>query len=201
MPWLPENWRLLSLVSKCTDAVREIEYWFSQVFRVRPPDPSTLLVLRGRGPGRDPQQLAGFFLEGDDQLGLLELPLKPPVLPLQPCNVSGHSTRRPALVTRRLGRQPRQHPRRVLLAPARQRRAVKPLASQHRSQFTRRATRRFLHHPSFVRGAEMAHHRPPSYFRIGPAPNPLGRRTPLRRRRKPRLSIALQFFRFHPSQP
>ena len=30
MPWLPENWRLLSLVSKCTDAVREIEYWFSQ---------------------------------------------------------------------------------------------------------------------------------------------------------------------------
>src|SRR6202521_1059217 len=142
-----------------------------------------------------------LFLEGDDQLGLLELPLKPPVLPLQPCHVSGHSTRRPALVTRRLGRQPRQHPRRVLLAPARQRRAVKPLAPQHRSQFTRLATRRFLHHPSFVRGAEMAHNRPPSYFRIGPAPNPLGRRTPLRRRQKPRLSIALQFFRFHPPQP
>jgi hypothetical protein len=30
MPWLPENWRLLSLASKCTDTVREIEYWFSQ---------------------------------------------------------------------------------------------------------------------------------------------------------------------------
>jgi hypothetical protein len=28
MPWLPENWRLLSLVSKCTDAVRELEYCF-----------------------------------------------------------------------------------------------------------------------------------------------------------------------------
>ena len=34
LPWLPENWRLLSLVSKCTDAVREIEYWFSQLRRI-----------------------------------------------------------------------------------------------------------------------------------------------------------------------
>jgi hypothetical protein len=25
------TWRLLSLVSKCTDAVREIEYWFSHI--------------------------------------------------------------------------------------------------------------------------------------------------------------------------
>jgi hypothetical protein len=34
MPWLSENWRLLNLVSKCTDAVREIEYWFSQINRL-----------------------------------------------------------------------------------------------------------------------------------------------------------------------
>src|ERR1700687_5964469 len=36
MPWLPENWRFLSLVSKCTDAVREIEYWFSHLHGLHP---------------------------------------------------------------------------------------------------------------------------------------------------------------------
>src|SRR5580692_6032352 len=36
----------------------------------------------------------------------------------------------------------------------------------------------------------MAHHWPPRYFRIGPAPNPFGRRPPLRRRRKPRSPLS-----------
>src|SRR5262249_43217487 len=122
--------------------------------------------------GRNPQQLAKFFLERDDQFGLLKLPPKPPIVALQPFHLP---SQRIGLGSPGLGSQRPSHPGRELPPPTRQRRTVQPLAPEQCPKLARlAAVTCFLEDRALIPGVKNPPQRAlhPLGVRESPTPSP-----------------------------
>ena len=143
-----------------------------------------------RGSQGDPQDLGNFFLDLDDRLGLLQLPLQPRVLTLQLLHPRIHGLAASARASARS--QPGQRPLLPLAAPRRQVRGVQPLAPQQRADLAGRLARvRLPQDPQLVLRAEAPTLRLRRHLGVGRPPPPSAE-TPVALR-APSVSAATSF--------